>query len=245
MSSQPLLFLYCLACVHQEDCSYLFLLKVPCPIDRCCSCTTLLVSTKRTAALPWQGPDHCSRTCSLTHCQCPHNILIAIVIYLAAFWLLKSLDYSGRAIQVHTLERAIQVHTQERAIQVHTQERAILVHGILVHHYVLSCTTRTRALLRNLMHYSCTATYSRASISCTTRTRAPISCTTPTRAPLILVHHSALVHCSVISCTTRAPLCTLMHPSRAPLILMHQSRAPLLLVHHSFSCTTPYSSTAP
>ena len=32
-----------------------------------------------------------------------------------------------RAIQVHSQERAIQVHTQERAIQVHTQERAIQV----------------------------------------------------------------------------------------------------------------------
>ena len=128
MPSRPLLFLYRLARVHQEDRSYLFFQKVPCPVDRCCSCNTLLVSTKRTAALHWRGPDHCSRTCSLTHCQCRRIILIAIVIYLAAFWLPKSLDYSGRAIQVHTRERAIQVHTQERAIQVHTQERAIQVH---------------------------------------------------------------------------------------------------------------------
>ena len=80
----------------------LFFLEVRCPVDRCCSCTILLVSTKRTAALPWRGPDQCSRTCSLTHCQCRRNILIAIVIYLAAFWLPKSLDYLGRAIQVHT-----------------------------------------------------------------------------------------------------------------------------------------------
>ena len=91
----------------------------------------------------------------------------------------------------------------------------------------ISCITPTRAplptraLLRNLMHYSCTAMYSRAPISCTTRTRAAISCTTPTRvpfscstptrAPLVLVHHSALVHLSIISCTTRAPLRTLVH----------------------------------
>ena len=27
--------------------------RFPFPVDRCCSCTTLLVSTKRTAALPW------------------------------------------------------------------------------------------------------------------------------------------------------------------------------------------------
>ena len=55
MISRPLLFLYRLARVHQEDRSYLFLLEVPCPVDRCCSCTTLLVSTKRTTALPWWG----------------------------------------------------------------------------------------------------------------------------------------------------------------------------------------------
>ena len=39
------------------------------------------------AALPWRGPDHCSRTCSLTHRQCHRNILVAIVIYIATFWL--------------------------------------------------------------------------------------------------------------------------------------------------------------
>ena len=52
----------------------LLLLDAPFPVDHCCSCTTLLVSTKRTAALPWQSPDHCSRTCSLTHRQCRRNI---------------------------------------------------------------------------------------------------------------------------------------------------------------------------
>ena len=256
--------------------SSFFFLEDPCPVDRCCPCTALLVSTKRTAALPWRGPDHCSRTCSLTHCQCRRIILIATVIYLAAFWLPKSLDYSGRAIQLHSAYPRtcypsahprtcyLSAHPRtcypsahprtcyssahprtccpsahlrtsypsthprtcypsahprtcyptahprtcypsahsECAIQVHTQELAIQVHGILVHHYVLSCTTRTCAPFLNLVHYSCTATYSRAPISCTTRTCAPISCITPTRAPL-------------------------------------------LLVHHSFSCTTPYSCTAP
>ena len=57
------------------------LLDDPYPVDRCCSCTALLVPTKRTAALPWQGPDHCSRTCSLTHCQCHRNILVAQVTW--------------------------------------------------------------------------------------------------------------------------------------------------------------------
>ena len=101
------------------------LMELPCPVDRCCSCTTLLVSTKRTAALPWRGPDHCSRTCSLTHCHCRRIILIALVINLPAFWLPKSLDYPRTCYPVHTQECAIQVHTQECAIQVHTQERAI------------------------------------------------------------------------------------------------------------------------
>ena len=99
----------------------LLLLDVPCTVDRCCSCTALLVSTKRTAALPWRGSDHCSRTCPLTHRQCHRNILVAILIYIATFSLPKSFDYLGRAIQVHSQERAIQVHSQERAIQVHSK----------------------------------------------------------------------------------------------------------------------------
>ena len=32
-----------------------FFLEVPCPVDRCCSCTVLLVSTKRTAAIFFPG----------------------------------------------------------------------------------------------------------------------------------------------------------------------------------------------
>ena len=79
----------------------LLLLDGPCPVDRRCSCTALLVSTKRTAALPWRSPDHCSRTFSPTHCQCRRNILVAIIIYIATFPLPESLHYSGRAIQVH------------------------------------------------------------------------------------------------------------------------------------------------
>ena len=253
-----------------------FFLEVQFPVVRCCSCTALFVSTKRrTAASCFPGgPIPIRPLLFLYHLACVHqedrssslvgsrpllknvltnalsvssqhfdyhcNIFIVIVIYLAAFWLPKSLDYSGHAIQVHTQERTIQVHTQECAIQVHTQERAIQVDGIFVHNY--------RAPLV-LVHYSCTATYFHAPISCTTRNRALLSCTPPTRAPLVLVHHS------VISCTTHAPLCTLMHPScaslvlvqqsHAPLLLMHHSRAPLLLVHHSFSCTILHSCTAP
>ena len=50
------------------------LLEVSCPVDCCRSCTALLMSTKRTAALPWQSQDHCSRTCSPTHRQYHRNI---------------------------------------------------------------------------------------------------------------------------------------------------------------------------
>ena len=91
----------------------------------------------------------------------------------------------------------------------------------------------TRVPLCTLVHYSCSTSY-----SC-----APISCTTRTRAPLVLVHHPVLVHRSIISYTTRAPLRTLVHQScscttHAPLrTLVHLSRVPL--VHHSvISCTT-------
>ena len=75
-----------------------------------------------------------------------------------------------------------------------------------------SCKTRTRAPLRNLVHYLCTTTYF----------RAPISCTTPTRAPL--------VHSSRAPLGTCAPLHTLVHPSRAPL----RFRAPLVHHYHYF-----------
>ena len=39
---------------HQELLYYLYWM-FPCPVDRCCSCTALLVSTRRTAALPWRA----------------------------------------------------------------------------------------------------------------------------------------------------------------------------------------------
>ena len=91
--------------------SLLLLLDVPCPVDRCCSCTALLMSMKRTAALPWRDPDHCSRTYPLTHHQCHRNILVAVVIYNTTFSLPKSFDYPSQlAIQVHTQEHVIQVH---------------------------------------------------------------------------------------------------------------------------------------
>ena len=121
----------------------LLLLEVPFPVDCCCSCTALLVSTKRTAALPWQGPDHCSRTCSLTHHQCHRNILVAVVICIATFWLPSSStsQYFGCYHHLHrNILVAIVIYIATfslpksfdysgRAIQVHTQERAIQVHG--------------------------------------------------------------------------------------------------------------------
>ena len=74
-----------------QDCAppspLLLHLEVPCPVDHCCSCSALLVSTKRTAALPWRGPNHCSRMCSLTHHQCRCNIFLAIVNYISTFLL--------------------------------------------------------------------------------------------------------------------------------------------------------------
>ena len=52
----------------------LLLLEVSCPVDCGRFCTALIVSTKRTAALPWRSQDHCSRTCSPTHRQYHRNI---------------------------------------------------------------------------------------------------------------------------------------------------------------------------
>ena len=166
------------------------------------------MSKKRTAALSWRGPDHCSRTCSLMHCQCRRNILIAIVIYLAALWLPKSLDYSGCAIQVHTQERAILVHTQNVLSKCTVYSCTHLV----LHSYSCTHLVHHSYWCSNLVHHS---------YSCTTRSRAPFSCITPTRAPLVLVHHSILVHRSVISCTH---------------LVLH-SYSCSNLVHHSYSCT--------
>ena len=139
---------------------YRFYWKFPYPVYRCCSCTALLVSTKRTAALPWRAiqvhTQNVLSKCTLRTC------------YPSA--------HSERAIQVHTQnvlskctfrtcypsahsERAIQEHTQnvlskctlrtchpsahsEGAIQVHIQNvlskctlrTCYEVHGIRVHH---------------------------------------------------------------------------------------------------------------
>ena len=117
----------------------------------------------------------------------------------------------------------------ERDIQVHSITLAPL-RTLVLHSY--SCTIR--ALLRNLVHYSCTATYSRAPISCTTPTCAPLR----TRAPLCnLVHYSctAMYSRAPVSCTTRAPLRNLVHHSRAPLKYSRALPSFTTLMHHSHS----------
>ena len=81
-----------LARVHQEDCS-----------------SSLARSRPLLKNVLTNAP-----SVSLQHFGCHHhlhrNILIAIIIYIATFWLPKSPDYSGRAIQVHTQECAMQAH---------------------------------------------------------------------------------------------------------------------------------------
>ena len=165
------------------------------------------------------------------------------------------------AIIVHTQEYAIQVHgilvyysylctSRASLVLVHPFCAPLLSCTQLVHpsRAPNSCITRTRApisctstfvhhqscaLLVHCYIHSCTATYSRAPISCTTHTRAPISCTILTRAPLVLEYHSAISCTSIISCTSRAPPCstrtTLVHHSRAPLsctTLVHTHKLP-------------------
>ena len=61
---------------HLQDSSLPLLLDAPFPVDCCCYCNALLMSTKRTAAFPWQSQDHCSRTCLPMHHQCHCNILL-------------------------------------------------------------------------------------------------------------------------------------------------------------------------
>ena len=103
MPRRPLLFLYHLARVHQEDRSSSLAGRRP------------LLKNVLTNAL----------SVSSQHFDCnrhPRRSILVVQVHT-----------QGRAIQVHTQERAIQVHAQECAIQVHTQERAIQVHNILVH----------------------------------------------------------------------------------------------------------------
>ena len=86
-----------------------------------------------------------------------------------------------------------------------------------------SCATRTRALLRNLVHHF------HAPLSCTSLmdlSRAPLSCTTHVISCTTLVHHShTLVHYprAPLSCTT------LMHHSHRNALsaLLTYSHAPL------------------
>ena len=51
----------------------LFLLEVPCSVDRCCSCTALLVFTKRTAAICFSWSSHAQSTAAVPvpPCSCP------------------------------------------------------------------------------------------------------------------------------------------------------------------------------
>ena len=138
---------------------------------------------------------------------------------------------------------------------------------LLVHHYVISCTSRASLILAhcsrapilcttNLVHhsYSCTSTLvhpTRAPISCTHLvhhySRAPNSCITRTHAPISCT--SALVHPSCappISCTQLVHLysrASLMHPTRASLVLMHlYSRAPNSCITYSYTHLQAHSS---
>ena len=113
---------------------------------------------------------------------------------------------------------------------------------VLVH---LSCITLY--VCTNLVHLysrapiSCTKNLVHLSYLCTSRAslwpHAPISCTSHTCAPL--VHHSVLVHCYVISCTTLMHhSSTLVHNPRAQLscttnVVMHSLHYSCTLVHHS------------
>ena len=131
----------------------LFFLKLPCPVDRCCPCTALLVFTKRTAAIwfSWRPMPsrpllflyHLARvhqedrssslvwsrlllknvltnalSVSSQHFDChrhlPHSILVAQVT-----WLLRTCYPSAHP------RMCFQMHTQEHAMQVQTQEHAI------------------------------------------------------------------------------------------------------------------------
>ena len=154
--------------------TYLLLLANPCPVNRCCLCTALLVCTKRTAASCFCLEVHAQSTAAAPAPPC----------YPSA--------HSKRAIQVHTQAHAIQVHNQECVIQVHTQsalskctlrtcypsahpstcypsahsERVrerIQVHGILVHPSFLNCRGTSRCLAVGTS-YSCTQQHSERAI---------------------------------------------------------------------------------
>ena len=214
MPSRPLPFLYRLARVQQEDRSYLFFLESPCQVDRCCSCTALLVSTKRTAAICFPGEPMPSRPLLYLH-------RLAIQVHTEEHAI--QVHTQERAIQVHTQnvlskctlrtchpsahsERAIQVHTQERTIQVHTQERAIQVH---TQNVLSKCTLRT--------------CYPSAHSECAIKVH--------TQEHAIQVEtQNMLSKCTVYSCTAHAPLRNLVHLSctiGSRTTLVHCSRAPL------------------
>ena len=90
--SRPLLFLYHLACGHEEDRSSSLAKSRP------------LLKNVLTNA-PSVSSQHFG-----CHRHLHRNILVTIVVYIATFPLPESLHDSGRAIQVHTQECAIQLH---------------------------------------------------------------------------------------------------------------------------------------
>ena len=186
--------------------SHLLLLDDPFPVYRCCSCTALLGSTKKTAAFPSRGPDHCSRTCSLTHSQCRHNILVAQVT-----WLLRTCYPSAHPRTCYPSAHPRTCYASARynlSYKTAPPLQSSLHHSLLPWSWLCwgGAASPGGFMPSQLDLFSCTTSY---------------SCT-------VLVHHSILVHRSVISCTTRAPLRTLVHCPRAPLsctTLMHHSRS--------------------
>ena len=141
------------------------------------------MSTKRTAALPWRGPDHCSRTChpSAHPRTCypsahPRMCVLSkstVKLVLQASSLLTS-SHSGQACHVFSCtSRAPSASLVPLSCTIHKLPQLswhLLLPGrwnfyscTTVHHSAISCTTpQSRAPLRNPVHLSCT--------TCTTRT---------------------------------------------------------------------------
>ena len=196
MPSRPLLFLYRLARVHQEDRSSSLARSRPLLKD-------VLTNAPSVSSQHFGCPSHLSTQNVLSKCT-PKNVLFKYTpknvlpsahprtcypsahprtCYPSAHPRTCYPSAHPRTCysSAHS-ERAIQVHTQERAIQVHTQ-------NVLSKCMVYSCTTTTRTPI------SCTSTLVHQSRA------PPISCTTnlvhhQSRAPLVLVHLSCITPCS-------------------------------------------------
>ena len=181
----------------------LFFLEVSCPVDRCCSCTALLVSTKKTAAICFPGGP----------------MPIRPLLFLYRLGCVHQEDRSSslarpKPLLKNVLTNAPSVSSQHFDCHRHLPRNILVALVTLLrmcypsaHPRMCYPSAHPRTCDPSAHRRTCypSARYTRAPILCPTRNRAAILCTTPTHA------RALLVHCYVLSCT-----CLVYHSCTTP-----------------------------